>query len=128
MTLLSSLFPPPLQTLSLVHCIGILDIYQIYQFYSLFFFNSIESLNKVLPSSELDAVAKQMEEEERKKEELKRQEEDRKRAEEAKLKRRDKRERVIDELIQTERDYLNGLHLCIETFISPKEEKVIHIQ
>jgi hypothetical protein len=63
---------------------------------------------KVLPSSELDAVAKQMEEEERKKEELKRQEEDWQKAEEARI-RRDKRERVIDELIQTERDYLHGL-------------------
>ena len=69
-----------------------------------------------------------MEEEEGKKEELKRQEEDRKREEEARLKRRDKRERVIDELIQTEKDYLNGLHLCIETFISPTGEKVTHIQ
>jgi hypothetical protein len=62
-----------------------------------------------------------MEEEEGKKEELKRQEE-------ARLKRRDKRERVIDELIQTETDYLNGLHLCIETFINPTGEKVTHIQ
>jgi septal ring factor EnvC (AmiA/AmiB activator) len=99
-----------------------------YKFFTLEFFNSIESLNKVLPSSELDAVTKQMEEEERKKEELKRQEEDRKKAEEARLKRRDKRERVIDELIQTEKDYLNGLHLCIETFISPTGEKVTYIQ
>ena len=69
-----------------------------------------------------------MEEEEGKKEELKRQEEDRKTAEEARLKRRDKRERVIDELIQTETDYLNGLHLCIENFINPTGEKVTHIQ
>jgi transcriptional regulator of heat shock response len=69
-----------------------------------------------------------MEEEKGQKEELKRQEEDRKREEEARLKRRDKRERVIDELIQTEREYLNGLYLCIETFINPTREKVTHIQ
>jgi hypothetical protein len=68
-----------------------------------------------------------MEEEERKKEELKRQEEDWQKAEEARI-RRDKRERVIDELIQTERDYLHGLHLCIKTFISPTREQVTHIQ
>jgi hypothetical protein len=68
-----------------------------------------------------------MEEEERKKEELKRQEEDWQKAEEARI-RRDKRERVIDELIQTERDYLHGLHLCIETFISPTREQVTHFQ
>ena len=68
-----------------------------------------------------------MEEEQRKKEELKRQEEDWQKAEEARI-RRDKRERVIDELIRTERDYLHGLHLCIETFISPTRKKVTHIQ
>ena len=68
-----------------------------------------------------------MEEEKGQKEELKRQEEDWQKAEEARI-RRDKRERVIDELIQTERDYLHGLHLCIETFISPTREQVTHIQ
>ncbi|XP_052067462.1 dynamin-binding protein-like isoform X1 [Mytilus californianus] len=82
-----------------------------------------ENLHKVLPSSELDEVAKKMAEEERKKEEEQRQEEDRKKAEEQRIKRREKREKVIDELIQTERDFLHGLHLCIETFVSPTADK-----
>ncbi|VDI29079.1 dynamin-binding protein [Mytilus galloprovincialis] len=82
-----------------------------------------ENLHKVLPSSELDEVARKMAEEERKKEEEQRKEEDRKKAEEQRIKRREKREKVIDELIQTERDFLHGLHLCIETFVSPTADK-----
>ncbi|XP_063400235.1 dynamin-binding protein-like [Mytilus trossulus] len=82
-----------------------------------------ENLHKVLPSSELDEVARKMAEEEKKKEEEQRKEEDRKKAEEQKIKRREKREKVIDELIQTERDFLHGLHLCIETFVSPTADK-----
>lgn len=63
-----------------------------------------------------------MEEEERLKEEEKRREEDKNRAEEERKKRRDKRERVIEELIQTERDFLHCLHLCIETFIGTSDK------
>lgn len=51
-------------------------------------------------------------------------EEEIKKNEEMKEKRREKRGRVIEELIQTEKDFQQSLGLCIETFLSPNAEKV----
>lgn len=51
-------------------------------------------------------------------------EEMRKKMEEQRLERKEKRTRVIGELIQTEKDFLTSLNLIMETFLSPTAEKV----
>ncbi|KAK0068512.1 dynamin-binding protein, partial [Biomphalaria pfeifferi] len=56
-------------------------------------------------------AAQQAEEEER------RREEERKRAIELKERRREQRGKVIEEIIETEKDYLLSLQLCLETFM-----------
>ncbi len=66
-----------------------------------------------------EAAAKQREEEIRKKKE-----EEARFREEMLAKRKETREKVISEIIQTETDYINSLQLCIYTVLGPQAEKV----
>lgn len=50
-------------------------------------------------------------------EEEKRKEEEKKREAEMKEKRRDQRSKVIEEILDTEKDFLLSLQLCQETFL-----------
>ncbi|XP_062618724.1 dynamin-binding protein-like, partial [Saccostrea cucullata] len=98
-----------------------------------FYTDNISGLNAELSELRKNLVAlcpeegdleAQREAERRRKEEEERQrEEEKKRTEEMKEKRREKRGKVIEELIQTEKDFQHSLGLCIETFLSPGAEK-----
>ena len=57
-------------------------------------------------------------------EEKRQREEEKKQLAEMKAKRREKRKKVIQELINTEKDFLHDLHLCLETFLGQSAEKV----
>ncbi len=57
--------------------------------------------------------------------EKKRREEEQQQLEEMKQKRKETREKVIAELIQTEESYLKSLSLCFETFFHTDAYKVI---
>ncbi|XP_069133070.1 dynamin-binding protein-like [Argopecten irradians] len=81
-----------------------------------------ETLQKLSPE-EVDAVEQQIAEEKQRLADEKQRIEDKKKQEEMMEKRAEKRSKVIDELIQTEKDYLQSLHLCMETFLSPVAEK-----
>ena len=61
---------------------------------------------------------------ERKIQEERMREEQIRRSEEMKAERKVKRQKVINELIQTEKDFLTSLNLIMETFQGPKAEKV----
>lgn len=50
-------------------------------------------------------------------EEEKRKEEERKREAETREKRKDQREKIIGEIVDTEKDYLLSMQLCLETFL-----------
>ncbi len=52
------------------------------------------------------------------------QEQERREREELRQKRVAKRQRVIEEIIQTEQDYLNSLHLVMRVFLAADSEKV----
>ena len=47
---------------------------------------------------------------------------------ELKYKRRDTREKVIEELLQTENDYLQSLCRCLEVFFALTSRKVTHVK
>lgn len=85
--------------------------------------NFTEDLIERCPE-EGDMEAQKEAERKRKEEEKIQREEERKKNEEMKEKRREKRGRVIEELIQTEKDFQQSLGLCIETFLSPNAERV----
>ncbi|XP_061166815.1 dynamin-binding protein-like [Saccostrea echinata] len=70
-----------------------------------------------------DLEAQREAERKRKEEEERQWEEEKRRAEEMREKRREKRGKVIEELIQTEKDFQHSLGLCIETFLSPAAER-----
>ena len=57
-------------------------------------------------------------------EEAKRKEDEKRFYEELKVKRQETRIKVIDEIMQTERDYLRCLSLVCDNFLSPEAEKV----
>ncbi|XP_060066478.1 dynamin-binding protein-like [Ylistrum balloti] len=84
--------------------------------------NLRETLQRMSPE-EVDAVEQQIVDEKRRQEEEKQQLEEKKRQEEMIKKRKEKRSKVIEELLQTEKDHLQSLHLCMETFLNPLSEK-----
>ena len=51
----------------------------------------------------------------------------RKKMEEEREERREKRIKVIDELIQTEKDFITSLNLTMVTFLGPDVEKVCYL-
>ena len=89
----------------------------------IYFSHILENLVQICPE-EGDLIARKKAEEARKAEEERKKEEERKISEEMKAKRREKRGKVMEELIQTEKDFLQGLDLCLEVFIGPDAEKV----
>ncbi|XP_059156460.1 dynamin-binding protein-like isoform X2 [Physella acuta] len=50
-----------------------------------------------------------------------RREEERKKKEEDTERKREQRKKVIDEIVETEKDYLHSLHLCLEIFLEEKK-------
>ncbi|OWF54976.1 dynamin-binding protein-like [Mizuhopecten yessoensis] len=88
--------------------------------------NLRETLQKLSPE-EMDAVEQQMAEEKQRQEEEKRQIEEKKKQEELMQKRKEKRSKVIEELVHTEKDFLQSLHLCMETFLNPLAEKHLDV-
>lgn len=67
-------------------------------------------------------------EEEQEEQRKKREEEERREREERRVEREKKRQNVIDELLQTEKDYLLYLQLVVEYFLGPSAEKVENSQ
>ncbi|XP_041365294.1 LOW QUALITY PROTEIN: dynamin-binding protein-like [Gigantopelta aegis] len=85
-----------------------------------------ETLYQLSPMEKEKALAEQLRQ--RKAEEEKKQrEEEKKHLEEMKAKRREKRIKVIQELINTEKDFLHDLHLCLETFLGQSAERAPHL-
>ncbi|XP_045175182.2 dynamin-binding protein-like isoform X2 [Mercenaria mercenaria] len=78
---------------------------------------AIESPGERDKMDEEKRIAERKIQEERMKEEMKR------KREEQKEERKEKRIKVINELIQTEKDFLTSLNLIMETFLGPKAEK-----
>lgn len=91
--------------------------------FTLQYFAFPDNLKEVCPA-EMETVAKQIELEKQREEQEKLRAEERKKQEVLKVKRKEKRNKVIEELIETERGYLSNLLYCREVFLSPSSEQV----
>ena len=72
----------------------------------------------------MDKIAQEKAEQHRKMEEERKREEMRKKLEEKKKERKEKRGKVIEEIVQTEKDFITSMNLIMETFLGPTTEKV----
>ena len=72
----------------------------------------------------MDKIAQEKAEQHRKMEEERKREEMKKKLEEKKKERKEKRGKVIEEIVQTEKDFITSMNLIMETFLGPTTEKV----
>ena len=82
-----------------------------------------DNLSHMCPK-EMDKITQEKAEQHRKMEEERKREEMKKKMEQQKKERKEKRGRVIEEIVQTEKDFLTSLNLIMETFLGPSTEKV----